>query len=262
MKFLNNTLPSRPHLDHLKKQAKQLLQSAQAGEDVPGLTADAQLTDAQFQLAKSYGFGSWQELRQAVEEQQPLVKALRDLAAGKMCILFDDRDRENEGDFVVPAMGVTAEQINFLAQRGRGAICLALSHARAGRLGIEPVTKSPQDADTANFGPSLDLASHHTGISAHDRAATIRALLADDADISQFKTPGHVPTLIGEPGGLEARRGHTEGSLALMAKAGLADGVVICEIMNADGTMARMSDLDSIAQELDLALVTTADLLG
>lgn len=250
------SLPVRPHLEHLKKQAKDLLKT---------LGGDAQLCDAQQQLAERYGFGSWSELKKAALERQPLTRAVRELAAGKMCILFDERDRENEGDFVVAAETVTAEQINFMAQHGRGAICVALAADTAEALSIAAQAKTPtgdESTDTANWGPSIDLAGHHTGISASDRAETIRALFASEASFEQFRSPGHVPTLIGASAGLKARQGHTEGSLELMKRAGLKGGAVICEIMNLDGTMARFDDLTSVAEQHDLALVTTADLLA
>lgn len=271
MKFPNtvHSLPVRPHLDHLKKQAKDLLAT---------LPSDAQLSDAQQQLAQSYGFSSWAQLKKAALERQPLTRALRELAAGKMCILFDERERENEGDFVVAAEAVTAKQINFMAQYGRGAICVALSAATADALSIAPQAKSAPAAagagtgadsepshgydDSANWGPSIDLAGGSTGISASDRAETIRALLAESASLAQFRTPGHVPTLIAASGGLATRRGHTEGSVELMNRAGLKGAAVICEILNPDGTMARFDDLTSVAQQHDIALVTTADLLA
>lgn len=250
-------LPPRPSLEHLKKQAKQLLNSGH-----PELSADAQLSDAQYTLAKSYGFSSWPELKNAVDEQQPLSRALRDLAAGKLCILFDDKDRENEGDFVAAAQSITAEQINFMTKHGRGTLCIALSPERAKALGLKLAAKSPGSLDTANFGPSIDLASHRTGVSASDRADTIKALMADDAKPEDFKSPGHVFTLIGSEGGLSVRQGHTEGSLELMKRAGLQDGAVVCEIMAEDGSMARFSDLEAAATEHAMALVTTSDLLS
>lgn len=267
MKFPNTprlpsqSLPVRPHLDHLKKQAKDVLAT---------LPSDAQLSDAQQQLAQSYGFSSWAQLKKAALERQPLTRALRELAGGKMCILFDERERENEGDFVVAAEAVTAEQINFMAQYGRGAICVALSAATADALSIAPQVKSapagagasPSYGDSANWGPSIDLAGGSTGISASDRAETIRALLADSASLAQFRSPGHVPTLIAASGGLATRRGHTEGSVELMNRAGLKGAAVICEILNPDGTMARFDDLTSVAEQHDMALVTTADLLA
>lgn len=262
MKFPNQaitpsqSLPVRPHLDHLKKQAKDLLKSLANG---------AKLCDAQQTLAERYGFSSWPDLKQAVQERQPLPRALRDLTTGKMCILFDDRDRENEGDFVVAAESVTAEQINFMAQYGRGAICVAIAPDTAKALNIAPqeqLLAGTKPVDGTNWGPSIDLASHHTGISASDRAETIRALFASEASFAQFRSPGHVPTLIGASAGLSARQGHTEGSLELMKRAGLKGGAVICEIMNPDGTMARFAELSSVAEQHDLPLVTTADLLA
>lgn len=261
MTFLRQ-LPPRPNLDHLKKQAKDLLHAAQTGEALPdGLAKDSQLSDAQYQVAKSYGFASWPELKKAVAERQPLARALRDLAAGKMCILFDDVDRENEGDFVIAAQFATGEAINFMANHGRGAICGALSARRAEALGIHATDKAPPTAETANFGPSLDCASHRTGISAQDRAETARSLVQEGATLEQFKSPGHLHTLIAARGGLADRQGHTEGSLELIKKAGLLEGTVICEIMNADGTMARLPDLEQVALQHDMALVTTSDLL-
>ncbi|MEZ4743984.1 MAG: 3,4-dihydroxy-2-butanone-4-phosphate synthase [Bdellovibrionota bacterium] len=262
MKF---QLPPRANLEHLKKQAKGLLRQARNGESLrkTGLTKASKLSDAQFYLAKEYGFSSWSAMKNEIEglRQKHLKQAISDLRSGKMCILFDDEGRENEGDFVLAAEKVDQEKLNFLSTYGRGTICIAISPVRARRLGIEKAKKSLDSIDIPSFGNSIDLNSTHTGVSAKEKAETILHLMSDEAKKVDFRSPGHVFTLIGESEGLTKRQGHTEGSLELMKKAGLSDGVVICEIMNTDGSMARYDDLVQIAKIHGIELIKISDLI-
>ena len=178
-------------------------------------------------------------------------RALEDIRAGKMVILVDDEDRENEGDLCMAAEFVTAESINFMATHGRGLICVALGEEQVERLGL-PMMQSP-----GRGGPPLGTAftvsveARHgvtTGISAHDRAYTTRLVASPVCRPEDLVTPGHVFPLKARKGGVLVRTGQTEGSVDLARLAGLQSAGVICESMNDDGTMARMPDLERFAQ--------------
>jgi 3,4-dihydroxy 2-butanone 4-phosphate synthase/GTP cyclohydrolase II len=191
-------------------------------------------------------------------------RALDAIRAGRMVILVDDEDRENEGDLVVAAELVTPEAINFMAKYGRGLICLALDEEQVERLHL-PMMSAP-----GRGGPPLGTAftvsieartGVTTGISAADRARTIQVATALDAKPSDLVTPGHVFPLKARRGGVLVRTGQTEGSVDLARLAGLRPSGVICEIMNDDGTMARMPDLERFAQEHKLELLSVADLI-
>ncbi|MBX3129963.1 MAG: 3,4-dihydroxy-2-butanone-4-phosphate synthase [Polyangiaceae bacterium] len=191
-------------------------------------------------------------------------KAIDEIRAGKMVILVDDEDRENEGDLTMAAERITPEAINFMAKFGRGLICLTLTESQVERLEL-PMMQSP-----GRSGPPLGTAftvsieareGVTTGISAADRAHTIQVAIAKNASPRDLVTPGHVFPLKARPGGALVRAGQTEGSVDLARLAGLASAGVICEIMNDDGTMARMPDLETFAREHELTIVTIADLI-
>jgi 3,4-dihydroxy 2-butanone 4-phosphate synthase/GTP cyclohydrolase II len=180
-----------------------------------------------------------------------------------MAVLIDEEDRENEGDLIFAADFVTAEKINFLATHGRGLICMPITAAHAERLNLAPMVAQNRSVHGTNFTVSIE-AAHGvaTGISAKDRAHTIRVAAAPDAKPSDIVQPGHVFPLIAQPGGVLARAGHTEACCDLAALAGLTPAAVLCEIMNADGTMARLPDLLVFAKAHGLKIGTIADLIS
>jgi len=188
--------------------------------------------------------------------------ALHDLREGKFVILVDDEDRENEGDLVMAAECVTPEAINFMAKHARGLICLTLTSERADELQLHPQTSE----NTAPFGTaftvSIDAARDvTTGISAADRATTIRMAVDSKCGALDFAKPGHIFPLRAHKGGVLKRAGQTEGSIDLAKLAGMSPAGVICEIMNDDGTMARIPDLLEFAKEHQLKLITIKDLI-
>ncbi len=188
--------------------------------------------------------------------------ALEDIKRGKMIILVDDEDRENEGDLCMAAEHVTPEAINFMAKHGRGLICLSLSDDIADKLNLPLMVTNNKSRFGTAFTISIE-AKHGvtTGISAHDRATTIRTAIADDATAEDIVTPGHVFPIRARKGGVLVRTGQTEGSVDLARLAYLKPAGVICEIMKDDGTMARMPDLEIFAKEHGLKIVTVADLI-
>ncbi len=190
-------------------------------------------------------------------------EALEELRAGRMIIAVDDEDRENEGDLVMAAEFATAEAINFMATEARGWICLALTSERCDELGLELMTlKNEAPLETA-FTVTIEAREGvTTGISAADRAHTIR-VAADPANGRRdIVVPGHVSPLKAKPGGVLERTGHTEASVDLARLAGLTPAGVICEIMNEDGTMARVPDLQIYAERHGLKMITIADLIA
>lgn len=191
-----------------------------------------------------------------------IEELIEDFRQGKMVILMDDEDRENEGDLLVPAETVTAEDINFMARFGRGLICLTLTKERCHKLHLPLMTKHNQEPHGTNFTVSIEAAEGvTTGISAADRAVTIKAAVAKDASPTDIVTPGHVFPLMAQPGGVLTRAGHTEAGCDLASLAGFEPSSVIVEIMNEDGTMARRDDLEDYAQKHDLKIGTVADLI-
>ncbi len=188
--------------------------------------------------------------------------ALEDIRQGKMVILVDDEDRENEGDFCMAAELVTPELINFMAKYGRGLICLTLTEAYADKLGLHHMVDDNTSMYTTAFTVSIDAAKGiSTGISASDRAVTILDAIKDCAVPEDLARPGHIFPLRAKDGGVLVRTGQTEGSVDLARLAGLKSAGVICEIMNDDGTMARMPELEVIAKEFDFKIVTIADII-
>jgi len=191
-------------------------------------------------------------------------KALEEIRAGRMVILVDDADRENEGDLCLAAELVTPEAINFMARFGRGLICLSLTDEYLKRLQL-PLMVDPRDNQTP-FGTAFTVSIEArqgvtTGISAHDRAHTIKVAVADDSGPQDLVKPGHVFPLRARPGGVLVRTGQTEGSVDLARLAGLKPAGVICEIMNDDGTMARMPELEVFSRTHGLPIVSIADII-
>jgi 3,4-dihydroxy 2-butanone 4-phosphate synthase / GTP cyclohydrolase II len=195
----------------------------------------------------------------------PIPQAIADLAAGKMIIVVDDEDRENEGDLVCAAERVTPDIINFMLRFGRGWICLALMPEDCARLDLpQMVDRNSEEMGTA-FTVTIDAQRRFgvtTGISAADRATTIQVAIAPDTLPSDLRRPGHVPPLQARPGGVLQRVGHTEASVDLARLAGLKPAGVICEILNADGSMARLPQLRAFAAEHGLSLVSVAELVA
>ena len=190
--------------------------------------------------------------------------ALVDIAAGKMVILVDDADRENEGDLCMAAEKVTPEAINFMAKYGRGLICLSLTEEKLDQLNLSMMV--PDYENSSGFGTAFTISIEarqgvSTGISAADRATTIQTAIADGAKPTDLARPGHVFPLRAREGGVLRRTGQTEGSVDLARLAQLRPAGVICEVMNEDGTMARMSDLVKFGRTHDLKIVTIADLI-
>ena len=190
-----------------------------------------------------------------------IEEALSDLRKGKLIIVCDDEDRENEGDFVGIAEVITAEQINFMAKFGRGLICAPISADFAAKLDLNLATKQNVGTNDTNFTDSVDHVSVTTGISAYERAVSIQKLVSSDAAPSDFRRPGHIFPLISKDGGVLVRAGHTEAATDLARMAGFKEGGVICEIMSDDGSMARMPELIEIAARHDLKIVTIKDLI-
>ncbi|MCF8054872.1 MAG: bifunctional 3,4-dihydroxy-2-butanone-4-phosphate synthase/GTP cyclohydrolase II [Deltaproteobacteria bacterium] len=191
-----------------------------------------------------------------------IKEALEDIKNGKMIILVDDEDRENEGDLCMAAQFITPEAINFMARYGRGLICLTITEEHAEKLGLHPMVSNNLSRFGTAFTVSIEAAKGvSTGISAADRATTILAATAENATASDIVSPGHVFPIRARVGGVLVRTGQTEGSVDLARMAGLRSAGVICEIMNDDGTMARMADLEVFAQEHQLKIATIADLI-
>ena len=192
----------------------------------------------------------------------PIAEIVAEIRAGRTVVLVDDEDRENEGDLVFAAEFVSAEKINFLAKHGRGLICMPVTEERAQRLGLKPMVEQNRSRHGTNFTVSIEAAEGiSTGISAHDRALTIKVAASADARPEDIVQPGHVFPLIAHPGGVLVRAGHTEACCDLARLAGLSPAAVLCEIMRDDGTMARMPDLLEFAAEHGLKIGTIADLI-
>jgi len=191
-----------------------------------------------------------------------IEKALEDIRQGKMIILIDDEDRENEGDLTMAAEKVTPEAINFMARYGRGLICLSLTEERLNELRLPMMVSENTSRFQTAFTVSVDARKGvTTGISAADRATTILTAIDDQFQPDDLVSPGHIFPLRARKGGVLVRTGQTEGSVDLARLAGLKTAAVICEIMNDDGTMARMPDLQIVAEKHNLKIVTIADLI-
>ncbi len=188
--------------------------------------------------------------------------ALADIRAGRMIILVDDEDRENEGDLTIAAQFVTPEIINFMVTHGRGLVCLSLAPELAEKLELNPMSRDNKSRFGTNFTVSIEArCGVTTGISAKDRATTILAAVADDAKPADLVTPGHIFPIKAQPGGVLARAGQTEGSVDLTRLAGLKPAGVICEIMREDGEMARLPELMEFAAAHNLKIATIRDII-
>jgi len=183
--------------------------------------------------------------------------------SGRMFLLVDDADRENEGDLVIPAQFATPAAINFMATEGRGLICLSLTEKRVRQLGLEPMATRNGTRHGTAFTVSIEARDGvSTGISAHDRARTISAAVDPDGTPDSLVSPGHVFPLAARNGGVLVRAGHTEASVDIARLAGLIPAAVICEVMRPDGTMARLPDLTAFAQRHGLRIGAIADLIA
>nr|WP_163503924.1 bifunctional 3,4-dihydroxy-2-butanone-4-phosphate synthase/GTP cyclohydrolase II [Halomonas socia] len=191
-----------------------------------------------------------------------IAELIEDIRQGKMVILMDDEDRENEGDVIMAAEKVEAEHINFMARHARGLICLPMTRERCQRLKLPLMVSDNGSGFGTKFTLSIEAAEGvSTGISAADRARTVQAAVARDAKAEDIVQPGHIFPLMAEPGGVLRRAGHTEAACDLAAMAGLDPSGVICEVMNDDGSMARRPELERFAAEHGLKMGTIADLI-
>jgi 3,4-dihydroxy-2-butanone 4-phosphate synthase/GTP cyclohydrolase II len=233
-----------------------------------GIEVAAQIPCEAAPTPHSYGYlhtkktqmGHALSLRQR-REFASIEDAIGELRAGRMIVVVDDADRENEGDLVMAADTITPEAVNFMATHGRGLICLAMSEQRLDELRLDQMPDSDALGGTA-FAVSIDVKGRGltTGISAHDRAQTIRAAIDTRTRREDFAVPGHVFPLRARAGGVLERRGHTEAAVDLASLAGWSPAGVICEILNEDGTMARVPDLIRFCERHDLVMTTVADL--
>jgi len=191
-----------------------------------------------------------------------IEEIIEDIRQGKMVVMMDDEDRENEGDIIMAACHVTPWHVNFMARFARGIVCLPLPIARCKQLGLPLMVPGSFSHFMANFTISIEAAKGvTTGVSAADRAHTILTAMKVDAVPSDISQPGHVFPIMAQEGGVLARKGHTEASVDLTALAGLVPGAVICEVLNEDGTMARRPQLEIIVKEHGLKLGTIESLI-
>lgn len=190
-----------------------------------------------------------------------IEEALADLQAGRMIVVVDDEDRENEGDLIMAASKVTPEAINFMVRHGRGLVCAPLTAERLEQLDLPQMVSHNTDTHQTAFTVSVDAASVTTGISAYERAETIRTLIDPAAKPTDLRRPGHIFPLQAREGGVLRRAGHTEAAVDLAKLAGLPPAGVLCEILNEDGTMARVPQLREFCRQHGLKLVTIADLI-
>jgi 3,4-dihydroxy 2-butanone 4-phosphate synthase/GTP cyclohydrolase II len=192
-----------------------------------------------------------------------IESAIEDIKAGKLVIVVDDEDRENEGDFICASHSVTPDVVNFMVKHGRGLVCVALLEERCDDLGLELMVNNNTALHETAFTVSVDLLGHGctTGISAHDRAKTILALIDPETKPEDLGKPGHIFPLRAKKGGVLRRAGHTEAAVDLARLAGLEPSGVLVEIMNEDGSMARLSDLEIIAKKFDFKIISIKDLI-
>lgn len=190
-----------------------------------------------------------------------IEEAIEDIRNGKMVVVVDDEDRENEGDLVIAAEKVTPEAINFMATYGRGLICMPVIADRLDQLKIQPMVQHNTDSHETAFTVSVDAKETTTGISAHERALTVKRIIDPTTNPEDLRRPGHIFPLRAREGGVLRRAGHTEAAVDLARLAGLYPAGVICEIMNPDGTMARVPELVRFVKDHHLSLITVADLI-
>lgn len=192
-----------------------------------------------------------------------IEEALEDFRAGKFVIVVDDEDRENEGDFITAAETITPEKVNFMLQNGRGVLCAPITMSRADELGLEHQVANNTSMLGTPFTVTVDLlAGCTTGVSAHDRAATIRALADPNTRPEDFGRPGHINPLYAQDKGVLRRAGHTEAAVDLARLSGLQPAAALIEILNEDGTMARMPQLQEVAHNFGLKIITIKDLIA
>lgn len=194
-------------------------------------------------------------------EFNTIEEAIGDIREGKMIIVVDDPDRENEGDLLIAAEKVTPQAINFMTKYGRGLICMPLKEETLTKLSLEQMVQNNTDNHETAFTVSIDYIDTTTGISAHERSLTIQKALSDDAKPGHFRRPGHIFPLKAKEGGVLIRKGHTEASVDLSELAGLKPGGVICEIMNDKGEMSRTPELIEFAKIHNLKIITIKDLI-
>ena len=191
----------------------------------------------------------------------PVSALVDDIRQGKMVIIVDDEDRENEGDFIMAAECVTPDAINFMITHGRGLVCTPISASIAEQVDLSPLPKRGESRFGTNFTVSVEGANiEGTGISAVDRAATVKAIIAEDAEPSDILSPGHTFPIIAHSQGTLARLGHTEAACDLAMMAGFKSAGVLVEILNQDGTMARRDDLAIVAKRFEIKMGTVADI--
>ncbi|NDI34303.1 bifunctional 3,4-dihydroxy-2-butanone-4-phosphate synthase/GTP cyclohydrolase II [Chengkuizengella sediminis] len=190
-----------------------------------------------------------------------IEEAIYDLMLGKVVIVVDDEDRENEGDFIALADKATPEVINFMITEGRGLVCVPVTQERAQKLDLQPMVEQNTDFHGTAFTVSVDHTDTTTGISAHERSRTIKAMIDPKAKPQDFRRPGHIFPLVAKNGGVLRRAGHTEASIDLARLCGSSPAAVICEVIKEDGTMARLPDLKKISEKFDLKLITIKDLI-
>ncbi len=191
-----------------------------------------------------------------------IEEAIADLKKGKVIIVCDDEDRENEGDFIGLAEFASGEMINFMAKEGRGLICTPIKKELAGQLELSPMVEVNNDPRGTAFTVSIDHKETTTGISAFERALTIKKMVEKKVKAQDFTRPGHIFPLIAKDGGVLERNGHTEAAVDLAELAGSVPAGIICEILNEDGTMARVPDLIKTAERFDLKMITIQELIS
>lgn len=189
-------------------------------------------------------------------------EAIQDLKKGKVVIVVDDEDRENEGDFVALAEHASPEVINFMITEGRGLVCVPITQERANELNLKPMVQHNTDFHGTAFTVSVDHKLTTTGISAHERSMTVKSLIDPEAAPEDFRKPGHMFPLIAKKGGVLRRAGHTEAAVDLARMSGAYPAGVICEVIKEDGSMARLPDLFEIAEKHDLKLITIKDMIA
>lgn len=193
-----------------------------------------------------------------------ITEAIEDIRKGKIILVVDDEDRENEGDMICASELITPELVNFMSKEAKGLMCVALTKERCQELGLELMVKGNSSPYQTAFTVSVDLMGHgcSTGISAFDRSQTIKALVNPEIRPSEFGIPGHIFPLIGAKGGVRERPGHTEAAIELAQLAGLKPSGVLIEVLNRDGSMARLPDLEKMAVAFDMKLISIADLIA
>src|SRR5690606_4836865 len=208
--------------------------------------------------------GNLQNDSENTAQLNAIEDAIEDIKNGKVVIVVDDEDRENEGDFICAAECITPEIINFMATHGRGLICAPIDEKRADELGLHRMVNDNTALHETAFTVSIDLIGHgcSTGISAHDRSTGIKALVNPEIKPSDFARPGHIFPLRAKSGGVLRRTGHTEAAIDLARLAGYSPAGVLVEILNEDGTMARLPQLFTIARRFDLKIISIKDLVA